>query len=112
MINIMEQDEALQFMIHAFKKAQSNQFSKYGYGIYLPIVIAEFAYQNEDIPRTQVVDQSRIGELSPAFNAAAWELCIRGLIRPDITRYGEQSTENGGSGDGYSLTPFGKTWLQ
>lgn len=108
----MEQDEALQFMIHAFKEAQGNQFSKYGYGIYLPIVIAEYVYQTDDIPRTQVVDQSKIGELSPAFYAAAWELCRRGLIRPGITRYGEQATENGGSGDGYSLTPFGIMWLQ
>jgi hypothetical protein len=42
---------------------------------------------------------------------AAWELCRRGILRPGINAYGAQATDAGGSGEGYSITPFGRQWL-
>jgi len=55
--------------------------------------------------------ESKLKEVSPSFYDAAWELCRRGIIRPGVTAYGEQSTEAGVAGDGYSITPFGRQWL-
>ena len=55
--------------------------------------------------------EPRIKEISPHFFAAAWELCRRGIIRPGIRMLGAQSTDAGSAGCGYSVTPFGRTWL-
>lgn len=108
----MNQDDALQFVIHLLRNAPANRLSHYGYGIYLPKVITEYVYENEGLLRNEQVGNRRIRELSPAFYAAAWELCRRGIMRPGITHFGEQATDSGGSGDGYSLTPLGESWLQ
>jgi hypothetical protein len=45
------------------------------------------------------------------FYAPAWDLCRRGILRPGIRKYGEQATEAGNAGNGYSITPFGRQWL-
>ncbi len=45
--------------------------------------------------------------LSVVLYDAAWELCVRGLLRPGVTEWNAQSI-----GDhAYSLTSFGKRWL-
>jgi hypothetical protein len=50
-------------------------------------------------------------ELSPVFYDACWELCRRGILRPGIKHYGAQATPEGASGNGYTITPFGRIWL-
>jgi hypothetical protein len=45
----------------------------------------------------------------PAFISAAWTLCRRGILRPGAKRYGSTVGE---FGVGFSLTPFGKQWLE
>ena len=50
-------------------------------------------------------------EISRHFYSAAWELCTRGILRPGVTEYGAQSTQDGSGGNGYSVTPFGRQWL-
>src|SRR5262249_52722833 len=51
-------------------------------------------------------------KLSPLFIAAAWELCRRGILRPGVQHFGLQATDEGSAGAGYSITPFGRTWLK
>lgn len=50
--------------------------------------------------------------ISPAFYAAAWELCRRGILRPGIRTIRGQVTDDGSGGNGYSVTPAGRDWLQ
>ena len=61
--------------------------------------------------RIDQIDKS-LTKLSPLFYNAAWELCRRGIIRPGISEYGAQDTQDGSAGNGYSITPFGQQWLQ
>jgi hypothetical protein len=90
-------------------------YGSYGYDLYLPNLMREYATSEETNagppadPRGGV--ERRIKVLSPHFFAAAWELCRRGIIRPGIQTLDAQSTETGSAGCGYSVTPFGKTWL-
>ena len=62
--------------------------------------------------RTRGVDhreqQQKMMDLIPQFYAAAWDLCRRGIIRPGVKGYMEQSTDDV---SGYSFTPFGRKWL-
>ena len=52
----------------------------------------------------------RVGpRVSRTFYAAAWELCRRGILRPSVRDVTGQS--DGGSGNGYSVTPTGERWL-
>lgn len=46
-------------------------------------------------------------ELSAVFYDAAWELCKRGIVRPDVRRTGDQAAED----SGYSLTAAGRAAL-
>jgi hypothetical protein len=55
--------------------------------------------------------EPRLREMMPACYAAAWDLCRRGILRPGIREYGAQSTDDGASGNGYTVTPFGEQWL-
>lgn len=103
----MNTEDATNFLTGGIRNSSSGVYSKYGYDIYIPNVIR--AYQRE----TGANEDDRLASraLSPYFYAAAWELCRRGIIRPGINVMDSQSTDDGGSGNGYSLTPFGRQWL-
>lgn len=69
------------------------------------------AEQGQAASDQQGAIELRMREVSPHFFAAAWELCRRGVIRPGIRTLDSQSTDAGSAGCGYSVTPFGRTWL-
>ena len=50
--------------------------------------------------------------LSPVFYSASWELCRRGILRPGVRKHGEQVTDDGSGGCGYSLTILRKEWIK
>jgi hypothetical protein len=80
--------------------------------MYIPNVIRSYVQSHEGLhPHFDHAAQNRVYDLSPHFYAAAWELCRRGIIRPGVRRMGEQDTSDGSAGNGYSITPFGRTWL-
>jgi len=83
-------------------------YSNFGYDFYLPNAMRDLLGEN-GYPHHEL--EGAIAPLSPSFYAAAWELCRRGIIRPGIRVYGGQATSDGGSGNGYSITPFGRQWL-
>jgi len=103
----MNTEDAANFLIGWIRNPSTGGCSNYGYDIYLPNVIRAYLRNtgaNED-------DRRATRELSPHFYAAAWELCRRGIIRPGVNIMGAQSTDDGGAGNGYSITPFGSQWL-
>ena len=75
--------------------------------MYLPDLL-RFYFEKQGMKNAE----QKLRELSPIFYAAGWELCRRGILRPGIKHYGAQATADGGAGNGYSITPFGRIWLQ
>jgi hypothetical protein len=104
----MTSEDATKLFIEWLRNPKYNDHTKYGYDIYLPSLLRVYLEHNG-------LDPLQIGneliKLSPLFYNAAWELCRRGIIRPSISAFGEQETPDGSAGNGYSITPFGKTWL-
>jgi hypothetical protein len=83
------------------------RFSGYGYDLY--VQKAWDAYVVE-VEKSQPGTQRGI-DISSVFLDAAWELCRRGIVRPGIRAHFEHVTADGSAGYGYSLTPYGGTWL-
>lgn len=105
----MNIEDAEKIIIQWFKDGAQSPYSNYGYDIYIPNVIrSHLSKQGIDAEREGLVKKT---ELSPYFYAAAWELCRRGIIRPGVKIMGAQSTDDGSGGNGYSITPFGKQWI-
>lgn len=105
----MKLEDATKLLIELLRNPDHGSFGKYGYEIYLPPLLKTY-FVKQGI---QLQDTDRkLYELSSVFYEAAWELCRRGILRPGIKCYGEQATADGGAGNGYSITQFGRTWLQ
>jgi hypothetical protein len=104
-------DDAIGIIIDQIKNAP-DQLRQYGYEVWLPLVIyAHLRKAQPSVAQTQMAAAPVIQELSPIFYAAGWELARRGILRPGVWRQGEQVTESGPAGDGYTLTPLGRQWL-
>lgn len=87
-------------------------YQNYGYGVYLPQLWEDYVRERDGLPASEyhkAANRSR--PLSAIFYAAAWELCRRGILRPGIREAGEQVTDDGQGGNGYSITPQGLDWL-
>lgn len=107
----MKLEDAEQIILQWVRDGSPTSYSNYGYDIYLPNVIRSFL-QSQQIDSDRGDGHLRKQELSPVFYAAAWELCRRGIIRPGVKILDAQATTDGSSGNGYSITPFGKQWLE
>ncbi len=99
----MKVEDAIQAIVDAIRSGTTRQ---YGYDIYIPNVIAQYLRIGSWSEK-----RNQVRELSPDFYAAAWELCRRGIIRPGVQKMDEQSTPDGNAGNGYSITPFGRQWI-
>lgn len=105
----MEQEDATSLLISWLRTPDHGQYSRYGYDVYVPHLLRQHLERNEGIAHHEL--ERRVRELMPAFFAAGWELCRRGILRPGINEYGAQATDQGNTGSGYSITPFGQQWL-
>ncbi|MGO9057357.1 MAG: hypothetical protein ACLQU2_08225 [Candidatus Binataceae bacterium] len=83
--------------------------SSYGYDVYLPSLVGTYLINRGIVNQHQRDNQMR-GMMSMLY-AAAWDLCRRGILRPGVREYQTQATLDGASGNGYSITPFGRQWL-
>ncbi len=102
-------EEALEMLMSFLKKPDYRSFTKYGYDVYLPSLVTVYL----NMHNCNSFDAQRVWiKWSPVFYEAAWELCRRGILRPGIKKAGEQATDDGNAGNGYSITPFGRTWLE
>lgn len=106
-------DDALQFLISYLRQPRRpGEGFSYGYELYIPNVCRAFASEVEGISAQAFPGiEARVPELSSVFYEAAWELCRRGIIRPGVKQAGEQVTDDGSGGNGYSLTTVGRAWL-
>ncbi|MBI3549875.1 MAG: hypothetical protein HY078_12630 [Elusimicrobia bacterium] len=106
------EEDAFHAIVQCLRCSESKKYADYGYELYLPKVIEEYLEPLRKMaPHDVYAVQRAIPEYSPAFRAAAWNLCRRGVLRPGTRIHGGQTTDEGSGGSGYSLTPTGKEWL-
>ena len=97
-------EDALKYIVEYLRNPPQSSYAKYGYGVYLPNIVRAFAPQLSEGSPQQAA-------LSRPFLDAAWELCRRGIIRPGVTEFHKQATQDGSAGSGFSVTPFGRQWI-
>ena len=108
----MDVDDALTAIIERLR-ADPDGYGEHGYGVYLPRVWRAYIADRDGIPRDALHRLTGSDpKISPPFYAAAWELCRRGYLRPSIIRANEITDKDGPAGNGYSLTPLGRRWLE
>jgi hypothetical protein len=103
----MKIEDATKILIEFLTEQDHGSFGKYGYEIYLPALLITY-FRKKGIQDTD----RELRELSPVFYDAGWELCRRGILRPGVKHHGAQATPDGSAGNGYTITPFGHTWLK
>lgn len=82
---------------------------RFGYDVYLPNLITEVLRKERRMSPGDAT--SEMYQMVSDFYAPAWDLCRRGILRPGIRQFGQQSTPDGSAGNGYSITVFGRQWL-
>lgn len=100
-------EDATKIIIMFLRNPDHKRMTQYGYDIYLPTLM--ISYFNA---RPHNDGENEFKKISPIIYAAAWELCRRGIIRPGVNKHGAQATDDGQAGNGYSITPFGKKWIE
>lgn len=105
----MEQEDATTLLVEWLRKPDHGDFGRYGYDVFVPHLLRHYLERKEGLQHHDL--ERRVRELMPAFFAAGWELCRRGILRPGVREYGAQATDQGNAGSGYSITPFGRQWL-
>lgn len=101
-------EDAHKLLVDFARKPDHGQYGSYGYDLYLSTAL-RVRLERQGLPHFEV--DAKIAPYMPALYAAAWDLCRRGILRPGINAYRAQATDSGGSGEGYSITPFGRQWL-
>lgn len=110
---LLNQEDALKYIIQYLNFKDDQGFATYGYDLYLPNAMRKWCQENLARLGVQSHEAERfIYDISPYFYEASWELCRRGILRPGVQSYGKQATDDGSAGNGYSVTPFGKQWLK
>lgn len=101
--------DALEFTVEWMRQGDRSRCSSYGYDVYITNVIEAYL-EDTGVPEHQ--REGKIPETSGPFLDAAWELCRRGILRPGVRVIGAQATDQGNGGSGFSVTPFGRLWLE
>jgi hypothetical protein len=110
-------DDAIAFFVDTLKRSkearrpQEPDVSGYGYDLYIPHVLNLYLRQVEQSTEQYASLSPRARSISPTFYEAAWQLCRVGVFRPGIRDIQGQATEDGASGNGYSVTQVGRNWL-
>jgi hypothetical protein len=108
----MTEEDALLIIVDWLRRRPPSDYSNYGYDLYLPNVIRwHLVSKTSQLRASQSELDQEWPSLFPLFANAAWELCRRGVLRPGVKRYNEQSTDQGSAGSGFSVTVFGRNWL-
>jgi hypothetical protein len=105
----MNQEDATKIIVKFLQGNRSSSgLSHHGYDVYIPNLIRLYCRENRVDQREE---EKRVAELFPVFAASAWDLCRRGILRPGVSQFRSQSTDEGSAGAGFSVTPFGSAWL-
>lgn len=106
----MNEEDANNLLLSWLRSLDHGQYGSYGYDVYLPNLIR--GYFERELRGNQQAVELKVRELMPAMFSAGWELCRRGILRPGVNRHNAQATDDGSAGAGYSVTPFGRRWLE
>lgn len=104
-IQTLNHEDSIKYIIRYILNKNKSGFTTYWYDLYLPNVMRNWC---TDYWQTE----SQLSQISPYFYNASWELCRMWILRPGIKKYWDQSTNDGSAGNGYSITPFWKKWLE
>jgi len=110
----MRQEDALLVIVGWLRDSRPGsptEYSHYGYDLYLPTLI-RYYLRTQTTRLDQFEEHHRREELFPIFADAAWALCRRGILRPGVREYRGQVTDEGSGGSGFSVTTFGRKWLE
>lgn len=100
----LSHEDASKFTIAFLRKPNNSGFSDYGYDLYVHNLIYYYLKSVHQIEHHYAEPYKK--SLSIVFMDACWELCRRGILRPDTRDIHGQGTSQGA---GYSLTSFGKS---
>lgn len=112
-------DEAFDFLIGRLaaipeykdpQLAASARNDNYGCDVWLPQIALAY-WQASDNALAGYPANLRAEQCQPFYDAA-WDLCRIGVLRPGQVAPLGTSMAQGFHGDGYSITAFGRTWLQ
>jgi hypothetical protein len=101
-------EDAIKLLIRWLRQPDHGGYGSYGYEIYLPALIRSYLEKQRIHDYQQ---EPHLQDMIPVLYDAAWDLCRRGILRPGVRGWNEQATADGASGNGYSITPFGRQWL-
>lgn len=110
------EEEALRRIINWLKIAKriDNPFnSDYGHQLYVPHVVSECLqeelnrFKKSGVMQQFSYDPNQAG--SEVFYDAVWTLCRNGILRPNPPNI---NTKGQDSGRGFSVTSYGRKWLQ
>jgi hypothetical protein len=107
----VSEEDAFHFIVRVLRENFiPDMGSSYGYDVYLPNIVMH--YLISVAKRSHAEAQRDYRATSPAFLTAAWELARRGVLRPGVKAIGQQATDEGSAGAGFSVTPGGRKWLK
>ncbi len=109
------QEDAFNFIIRYLRKESGDTRydygGTYGYDLYLPNVMRQYVILVGGINEHQA--EGSMESVSRFFFDAAWEMCRRGILRlSPSTNRSVSPTHDIPTGQGYSITPAGRTWLE
>ncbi len=105
----MQYEDAMKLLIEWLRKPEHGNYTRYGYDVYLPGLVMNALMTQRKLAHHEA--ERQMHDMVSDFYGPAWDLCRRGILRPGIRAYGQQATPDGSSGNGYSITPFGRAWL-
>lgn len=107
----VSEEDAFHFIVRVLRENFiPDMGSSYGYDVYLPNIVMHYLISVGK--RSHSEAQRDFRAISPAFMGAAWELARRGVLRPGVKAMGQQATDDGSAGSGFSVTPAGRKWLK
>jgi hypothetical protein len=104
----MNVDDATLILIDLLRRGEHVGSHGYELSIFQAIEV-HLHRENSSLDRDEVARTYL--EVSPVFYAAAWELCRHGILRPGVKAANQQVTSQRSGGEGYSVTPMGRAWL-
>ncbi|MGE0862502.1 MAG: hypothetical protein AB7P34_01270 [Vicinamibacterales bacterium] len=111
----MSPDDALNHLVSFLKSGISLRRQNHDdHDVYLEVLLWEYMRRHEGFQERNHVsgrDEQRMRQIAAPFLTAAWELCRRGILRPGYNTF-HISFSHTQPENVYSLTEFGKGWLQ
>jgi hypothetical protein len=112
-IPVVDEETALGVVIELLSEPDgTKRFGWGGYDVFLNALVFEYLRRQRLVPDHVHDPAGYVERPSPPFYAAAWTLCLRGILRPGVRGTGEDPRDDGSAGAGFSVTAYGRRWLQ